>query len=116
MHLILLSIEGVSILKTFHCLVLICEPTIESLLCFEGIILFNTNNVLRRKGMFLIHLFVVSASSDTGEELVGLLGQLRVMFRLTEKPPLHTLISGRMFSDIALKFFELSLLRGIIPF
>ena len=66
--------------------------------------------------MFLIRLFVVSASSDTGEELVGLLGQLRVMFLLTEKPPLHTLISGRMFSDIALKFFELSLLRGIIPF
>ena len=47
------------------------------------------------------------------EELVGL--QLRIMLLSTERPPLQTLISGPVFSDVAVEFFELSLLREVIP-
>ena len=72
MHPVLLLTERVSVLKTFHCLISNCEPTIESLLCFEGIILF----VFCRKRKFLIRLFVVSVVNDTGNELVGLSGRV----------------------------------------
>lgn len=112
MHPILLSTEGVSILKTLHCLISIFEPTIESLPCFEEIILF----VFCRKGNFLIRLFVVSVGNDIGEELEGLLGKLRIMYLSSERPTLQTLISGPMFSDIVSEFFKPSLLRGRIPF
>ena len=61
-------------------------------------------------------LFVVSVGSDTREELVGVLGQLRLMFLSTERPPLQTLISGPMLFYIALEFVEPTLLTGIIPF
>ena len=61
--------------KNFHCLSSNCEPTTESLLCFEKIMLF----VFRWEGQFFIRLFVVSVGNDTWEELAGLPGQLRVM-------------------------------------
>ena len=50
-----------------------------------------------KRGKFLIRLFVMSAGNDTGEELVGLLGQLKIMFLLTERPPLQTLICSPIF-------------------
>ena len=67
MHLHLLSTEGVSKLKAFHCLISIMNPLLK--LCFVGII-----QVFPRKGKFFTHLFVVSVGKDDKEELVGLLG------------------------------------------
>ena len=83
-------------LKILHCLISNCEFTIESLLSFEGIKLF----VLCRKGKFLICLFVVFVGNNSGEGLVVLLWELKIMFLPDERPPSQTLISGPMFSEI----------------